>query len=118
MKKVAPYSCKTPCKNCPYRKDAPLQLWHKEEFKKLLESDNDTMGTFYGCHKNNGSVCVGWLMMQDKNRIPSIVLRISLSKHNITRKYMDALHCKTEMFETTEEMVMANFPELIINNNQ
>lgn len=113
MKQVELYSCKTPCKNCPYRKDAPLQLWDKKEFKDLLENEKKEMGVTYVCHKNNGSICVGWLMMQEKNYLPSIMLRISLSKHNVTRKYLESLHCKTEMFETTEDMVRANFPELL-----
>lgn len=103
---------KTPCANCPYRKDAPRRLWAKEEFADLLESENGAMGKTYGCHKKNGTVCRGWLMNQDKRHFPSIALRIQLSNQHIHRKYLDSLHCKSEMFESVQEMCEANYPEL------
>lgn len=104
--------CKTtPCANCPYRKDAPLALWSVDEFKALLASDKDYIGKVYQCHKKDGNVCVGWLMNQEKRRLPSIALRLSLSKNNVTAEYLDQLHCNTPMFDTVEEMCRANFPE-------
>lgn len=106
------YCRKQPCNNCPYRKDAPLGHWSIEEFKDLLEKESDYMGATYGCHKNDGHVCVGWLMNQDKRNFPSIALRLSLSRNKVTRKYLDSLTCKSEMFDTVEEMCEANFPEL------
>lgn len=112
-KKVEPFSCKSPCGNCPYRKDAPLRLWHKEEFAKLLENDNDYIGKTYMCHKKNGSVCIGWLIDQDKRDLPSIALRLSLASHNVTRKYLDSLKSEFEMFKSIKDMVRANFPELL-----
>lgn len=107
------YCKKSPCENCPYRKDAPLQLWHKSEFKQLLASESSEMGVIYNCHKNDGNVCIGWLMDQDKRRHPSIMLRISLIKHKVTRKYLDSLRCKSELFPSVKEMIQANFPELL-----
>ena len=104
----------TPCKNCPYRKDAPLALWDIEEFKDLIATENTMMGGLYGCHKKDDTVCNGWLINQDNNRLPSIRLRMALSKAGITREYMDKLHCKSPMFETVQEMAEANFPELKI----
>lgn len=104
---------KTPCNNCPYRKDAPLKLWHKSEYDKLLASENDLFGAIYGCHKKDGHTCIGWLMKQDENRFPSISLRIKLSKENVTREYLDALHCKSELYENVNAMVEANYPELL-----
>lgn len=109
------YKCKTPCNNCPYRKDSKLQHWAREEFIQLLENDSQQFGKTYGCHKNNGTVCRGWLMMQDKNNFPSLSLRISLSKNNVDRVYLDALHCKSEMYDTVEEMIKTNYPELKID---
>lgn len=106
------YKCKTPCANCPYRKDAPKALWSIEEFKDLLKNEDSQFGTTYGCHKQNGSVCVGWLMNQVENDLPSIALRISLSTNNVTREYLESLHCKSKMFKTVKQMSVANFPEL------
>lgn len=113
--KVPLFHCTQPCSNCPYRTDAPLKLWHKSEFKKLLETENNQMGATYKCHKNNGSICVGWLMKQDENRLPSIMLRIALSTHNITREYMDSLKSPAPLFKNVREMIKANFPEILKN---
>lgn len=100
-----------PCNNCPYRKDAPRRHWSAEEFKDLLKNDKLEYGTTYGCHKKDGHVCVGWLIDQDNRNLPSIMLRLSLSKNNVTRKYMDRLHCKSPMFKSIKEMAKANYPE-------
>jgi hypothetical protein len=106
------YYKKSPCNNCPYRLDAPLQLWDKVEFEKLLASEKLQLGSVYGCHKDDGHVCVGWLMKQDENRFPSIMLRMSLSNNKVTREYLDTLHCKTGLYNSVEEMIEANYPEL------
>lgn len=105
--------CKTsPCKNCPYRKDAPLRHWSIEEFKDLLAKEMDYFGSVYNCHKQDGTICTGWLMNQDKRRFPSIALRLSLSKNKIDRSILDKLHFKSEMYDTVEEMCYTNYPEL------
>lgn len=102
-----------PCKDCPYRTDAPLQKWDKGHFADLLKNDADYMGALYHCHKNNGTVCRGWLMDQDARRFPSIMLRMALSRQGITREYLDRLHCRSPLYETVQKMVEANYPELI-----
>ena len=105
--------CKiSPCNNCPYRKDAPLQHWSKEEFINLLNTEKDFFGAVFGCHKKDGSVCVGWLMNQDKRGFPSLALRVSLTKNNVTKEYLENLKCKSPMYDSVEEMCYANFPEL------
>lgn len=106
------YCRKTPCNNCPYRIDAPLRHWSIQEFKDLLKNEATYFGTVYACHKKDGHVCVGWLMMQEKNNFPSIALRISLLHNKVDRKYLDSLKCKSELFETTREMCEENYPEL------
>lgn len=106
------FKATSPCNNCPYRKDAPLQHWVKEEFKDLLKNETDFMGTVYACHKKNGCVCTGWLMMQDKNNFPSIALRIKLSKDRVNRGYLDSLYCESEMYDSVQEMAKANYNDL------
>lgn len=107
----------SPCGNCPYRKDAPLRHWDVREFIDLERKDKDMIGTIYQCHKKDGHTCVGWLMNQDERNFPSITLRLSLSRNNINRDYLDKLTCKSERYETVEEMCKANYPE-IFNNTQ
>lgn len=102
-----------PCNDCPYRKDAPLKHWHKEEFINLHRTEKDMFGSVFACHKKNGCVCIGWLIMQDKNNFPSIALRLKLTKQKITREYLDTLKCDVEMFNSTEDMINANYPEIL-----
>lgn len=102
----------SPCNTCPYRKDSPLQLWDKQEFIDLLQKDKEPMGSIYQCHKKNATVCKGWLIDQDNRRLPSILLRMALSKHQITREYLDQLHCRSALFSSIEEMTYTNYPEL------
>lgn len=118
VKKVGLFECTKPCGNCPYRKDAPLRHWHIEEYKKLLRSENDYFGSVFHCHKNNGSICIGWLMKQDENRLPSIALRMQLSKHNITVEYLDSLKCSSPLYKDVREMIQANYPELLIHEKK
>ena len=114
MNKVSTYHCTQPCGNCPYRIDAPLKLWHKSEYEKLLRMEGDQIGTIYNCHKNNGSICVGWLMKQDENNFPSIALRISLSNNHITRSYLDSLSSPSPLYRDIKSMIKANYPKLKI----
>jgi hypothetical protein len=107
------YSCKSPCGNCPYRKDAPRQLWAKEEFEGLLKNESSQFGAVYKCHKQNGSACIGWLINQRDRNLPSIALRISLMKNNVTPEYLESLKSTKPMFKTVQAMVRANFPQLL-----
>ena len=105
------YCKKQPCKTCPYRTDVKLAHWSIEEYKDLLANERSQLGTVYGCHKKDGKTCTGWLMNQDKNNFPSIMLRISLSKNNVTREFLDSLNCPVPMYETVKEMAEANYPD-------
>lgn len=104
------FKSNSPCNNCPYRKDAPLKLWHKSEYEKLERSESDNWGCVYGCHKNNGSVCVGWLMNQERRNFPSLALRLKMIKQNITKEFLDSLHCVSEMYASVKDMIQANYP--------
>lgn len=108
---VGQFSRSAPCANCPYRKDAPLRLWAVEEFIKLAEKEADTLGAVYGCHKGDGCVCVGWLMKQDEARLPSIALRIALSRAQVPVSYLDGLHSPAPLFPDVLSMCRANYPE-------
>lgn len=110
------YSKTQPCKSCPYRRDAVLRHWSIEEFQDLLDNERDYFGAVYGCHTKDGSVCIGWLMDQDKRRFPSISLRLSLSRNKITREYLDKLGSNVEMYDNVEEMINANYPEIFDND--
>ncbi len=109
---IGKFECTSPCANCPYRKDAPLAHWAQEEFEKVLNAETEMMGAVFMCHKQNGSACIGFVMNQDERDFPSIALRVDLIKNKVNREYLDSLSCKSEMFESVEEMCEANFPGL------
>lgn len=100
-----------PCNDCPYRLDAPLRKWDVDEFKTLVEHERTKMGTVYGCHKDNGHACVGWLINQDNHGLPSITLRMRLMRLNVGRDYLDNIGKGVELFKCVEDMVIANYPE-------
>lgn len=102
-----------PCNNCPYRKDAPVSHWHREEFQKVLDADKSEFGTVFECHKKNGCVCAGWLTDQDRRRFPSIALRLLLSRTGVGRNILDKLDNNTNLYESIEEMIEANFPDCL-----
>ncbi|PYF68418.1 DUF6283 family protein [Pedobacter nutrimenti] len=110
------YKRKQPCKDCPYRKDSENQKWCKEEFENLLDKDADFIGSVFGCHKKDNHVCVGWLMDQVNRNFPSISLRFSLISNSVNRNYLNGLYCKSAMYSNINEMVKANYPELLREN--
>lgn len=105
------FSGTSPCGTCPYRKDVQLTKWHISEFTNLLFNDHP-FGAVYNCHKNDGSVCRGWLIDQFNNDLPNIKLRIMLSTYNVERSYLESLHSEKPMFKTLSEMCYKNYPEL------
>lgn len=98
-----------PCPSCPYRVDVPLKQWNRDEFVKLVGADIQGFNPLFECHKKNGCICLGWLMMQLKNDIPSFYLRAKLSRDGISKEYIESLNCNAVMFGTTNEMILANY---------
>lgn len=78
------WDTREPCGSCPYRKDAPLGLWHPSEFDRLVATDQSQVGSLFGCHatikKEHPSVCAGWLLDQRERGIPSLMLRVALMR--------------------------------------
>jgi hypothetical protein len=103
---------KSPCKNCPYRKDAPLGLWDIKEYIKLLDHHESEYGSIYDCHKKDGKLCTGWILDQKKLRFPSIMLRLKFIRDNTTADEIDSLRTRTPMFKDVYEMAFKNFPVL------
>jgi Family of unknown function (DUF6283) len=105
----------TPCKNCPYRIDAPRKLWHRSEFVQLLEKDSSELGATYACHNQidlapkDRTFCAGWLLDQKKRGVPSILLRIQLSNNERALvEYNTVSDAGIPMFPTVKAMCRAN----------
>lgn len=74
-------------------------------------------GKVFLCHKKDGHICVGYLMKQDEERVPNINLRMLLMKHKVHYSYLDSLTCKAGMYDTIDEMIKANYPEIFESND-
>jgi Family of unknown function (DUF6283) len=109
-----------PCAKCPYRKDAPLELWSPEEFQNVLEQDKAMVGHVFGCHKHikrklageATPLCAGWVLDQLKRDLPSIALRLLIAKSDNPQQSFDQLQSVSsdglDMYETIEDMCAAN----------
>ena len=106
-----------PCENCPYRKDAPKKLWHPTEFVRVLanEAPVDGVGTVFSCHKQatlppkQRGLCAGWALDQKKRDVPSIAMRLALSRMADPRAYMASLNSKgLKLYRTVQSMCRAN----------
>lgn len=54
---------RSPCAFCPYRRDVPSGVWHREEYAKLVEYDRETgeqPPAAFHCHEATGCLCSGW----------------------------------------------------------
>ena len=59
----APLPAGNPCGSCPYRRDAPVGLWHREEYAILTHYDAETWkqpSKLFLCHQENDRICSGW----------------------------------------------------------
>ena len=103
------FDARSPCNNCPYRKDAPREHWHRAEFVKLKQQDGQEFGALYGCHKNNGNPCIGWLLNQRARNVPCISLRMRLiAKPEALTQFEEANDGGHEMFSSINAMCRAN----------
>lgn len=115
---------RTPCSDCPYRKDSPLAKWHAEEFQKVqksreAEQSDDprarlTSGIF-ACHKHGvlppreRGWCAGWALMQREEGVPSIPLRLLLhTSPGAAEDFAALTPGQADLFSSPEEMVEAN----------
>jgi hypothetical protein len=109
------WATRTPCGSCPYRKDAPIALWHREEYESVFRSETTTDpldGTIYGCHatlRKEPQVCAGWLLDQQRRGVPSIRLRLALMRNDAAVAALEAVNDGGhQMYDSALEMCAAN----------
>ena len=58
---------RSPCADCPWRKDAPVGFWHKSNFNKLWKNCQDDGLRLMLCHKSRKSrkkqICAGYAIV-------------------------------------------------------
>lgn len=108
-----------PCGNCPFRKQATLAHWHPNEYIMLKdmqrkEGDFEPGRGVFGCHKDSEKkpadreMCIGWLIHQRDEGVPSIALRIRLSSDNAALMQFEACEPDGEQFTDIDELVRVN----------
>lgn len=106
-----------PCAKCPFRKDAPVELWHKSEFERVLRDERSaTLGAVFGCHRHGmrhrgGArvpICAGWALDQVKRGVPSIALRLAFVLEGDDGSLDAVTNGGHETYETVMEMCAAN----------
>jgi hypothetical protein len=109
-----------PCPSCPYRRDAPRGLWHRSEFENLLKQDADSLfGGTFRCHEFNKQPkeehrpCAGWMLDQKKRGVPSIQLRLMLTRNpEAVKCFNKAKPNGVPLFDSIEEMCRANIERI------
>lgn len=95
-----------PCSGCPYRKDCPSGVWHRSEYEKLAEYDQETalqpIGVFL-CHDGDreSTLCRGWLDCHDKSQL--LALRIAVSMGRCDQKIFKLPASPVPVFESGTE---------------
>jgi hypothetical protein len=116
---VKPWSLKTPCDACPYRKDTPPGIWDVSEYIKLRASDENAFGSvIYGCHLNNGQPCAGWLADQKRRNLPSIRLRLALMSDTRAAKLLEKINEDDKtLYPSLRAMIRGNLGPMFPKNH-
>lgn len=111
---------KTPCADCPYRRDAPRRHWHDEEFAKVRDAQRAERqggmggGRVFACHKHikldpkDRGWCAGWALQQRADNVPSIPLRIMLMDRETAQAFRDLDPAGLDLYDSVDEMLEAN----------
>jgi Family of unknown function (DUF6283) len=92
---------KTPCDECPWRRDVPPGKFPPQRFIALASTAYDLAMTIFACHRSKVGheiVCAGYLMQQSAHN-----LRLRLS-----RQSFDDVSSPVALFDDYREMAVAN----------
>lgn len=95
----------TPCKRCPWRRDAPVGAFPPDVFRSSARTAYDQATHRFGCHASqNGKplTCAGFLL---RGAAHNIAVRMDLSRHGID---YSGVHSPVELYDSYREMAIAN----------
>lgn len=119
------YKLKTPCKNCPFRKDLPKDLegWFGKSRAQQIADDVLKHGFNFACHKTTThsddgdedrsgylytekeSQCAGAAIMQIKDNNPSQWMQISTRMGLAVELGIDKLELNAPVFDTAKDFI-------------
>lgn len=109
MSNSTSFSLKSPCYNCPWRKDktvAPAEMFPKDRYESMQECVKQGLGKpIFACHntpEEKPKACAGYLIVEGA---VNFSVRIAIIQGRLN---LEELHCDDELYESYEEMAMAN----------
>ena len=95
-----------PCKDCPWRRDAPTFHWHPRHFLSISKTCRGAGLQQMACHKSTGDepfLCAGWAAVEGMN---AIGLRIAALTGKFDPSALDV--SGLELYSSFDEMLAAN----------
>lgn len=96
---------KKPCRQCPWRRDAPVGAFPAEAFRISAPTSYDMSDRVFGCHmagKDKASTCAGFLLRAEHN----LEVRMAASKGLVDLSKVSA--GGIELYDDYREMAIAN----------
>jgi hypothetical protein len=78
---------RSPCSNCPYRRDVPSGIWAFEEYERLRDYDRETASqptAAFGCHSTPDKYCHGWAVVHSSRGHAYELLALRLRQVEVT----------------------------------
>lgn len=96
---------RTPCAECPWRKDAPVGAFPAEAYRISAPTSYDCADRTFGCHMAGaevGKICAGFLL---RGATHNLAIRLAIATGKI---HPDEIAEGTELYESYRAMAMAN----------
>lgn len=97
---------KTPCAECPWRKDSPIGAFPAEAYRISAKTSKDMAPTTFACHMLGAALpttCAGFLL--STSACHNFKVRMALLKGNLD---LDEVSSDVPMYESYREMAEAN----------
>lgn len=100
------FAAKSPCDECPWRKDSPIGRFPPERFERLRSTcEQGANKPLFACHKTQEGrevACVGWLIVEGHN---NFAVRVALIQRRFSYDEIENSH---PLYESYDEMARAN----------
>lgn len=96
---------KKPCRDCPWRKDAPVGRFPAEAFRLSANTAYDASMHTFTCHmagRDNPATCAGFLLRNSENNV-SVRIAASMGRYEPSEVSSDVA-----LYESYREMAIAN----------
>lgn len=93
------------CRNCPWRRDAPIGHFEPERYAALANTVEQAFGPIFACHKTKGGAsqaCVGYLKAEGMNNFH---VRIAAAKGDFHPRLLVTFG---EQYPSFSDMAAAN----------